>query len=222
MTSAPKHYAAPAMAVRTAAILFLFVVVFTGLLSAVYKSTRPIIEATAREERLRLLNEVLPAAAYDNDPVAEAVLLPPTAELGLKEPSTLYRARRAGQPVAAIFDAVAPDGYAGRIRLLIAIRVDGSIAGVRVTQHKETPGLGDYIEPKKDRNKTRPWITQFNGLALATTSDKEWRVTKDGGRIEYYAGATISPRAIARAVHKATRWFDANRGQLFAADGGQP
>jgi electron transport complex protein RnfG len=222
MTSAPKHYAAPAMAVRTAAILFLFVVVFTGLLSAVYKSTRPVIEATAREERLRLLNEVLPSADYDNDLVAEALVLPPTAELGLKEPSTLYRARRAGQPVAAIFDAVAPDGYAGRIRLLVAIRFDGSIAGVRVTQHKETPGLGDYIEPKKDRNKTRPWITQFNGLALATTDDKAWRVIKDGGRLEYYAGATISPRAIARAVHKAARWFDANRGPLFAAAGGQP
>lgn len=222
MTSAPKHYTAPAMAMRTAAILFLFVVAFTGLLSAVYKSTRPVIEATARAERLRLLNEVLPPADYDNDPVAEALVLPPTAELGLKEPSTLYRASRAGQPVAAIFDAVAPDGYAGRIRLLVAIRFDGSVAGVRVTQHKETPGLGDYIEPKKDRNKARPWITQFNGLALATTGDKDWRVTKDGGRIAYYAGATISPRAIARAVHKAARWFDANREQLFASDGGTP
>ncbi|KAB2920412.1 MAG: RnfABCDGE type electron transport complex subunit G, partial [Dechloromonas sp.] len=144
MSSAPKEFAAPAMAVRTAAILFLFVVVFTGLLSAVYKWTRPVIEATARQERLRLLNEVLPAGEYDNDPVAEARQLPPTAELGLKEASTFYPARRGGLPAAAIFEAVAPDGYAGRIRLLIAIRNDGTIAGVRVTQHKETPGLGDY------------------------------------------------------------------------------
>ena len=222
MTSTPKEFGAPAMAMRTAAILFLFVVIFTGLLSVVYKSTRPVIETTAREERLRLLNEVLPASEYDNDPVAEARQLPPTAELGLKEPSTLYPARLGGQPAAAIFEAVAPDGYAGRIRLLIAIRADGSITGVRVTQHKETPGLGDYIEPKKDRNKTRPWITQFNGLALAKTDDKAWRVIKDGGRLDYYAGATISPRAIARAVHKAARWFEANREELFTPEGGKP
>lgn len=222
MTSAPKEFTAPTMAVRTAAILFLFVVIFTGLLSAVYKWTRPVIEATAREERLRLLNEVLPAGEYDNDPVAEARTLPPTAELGMKEASTFYPARRAGQPTAAIFEAVAPDGYAGRIRLLIAIRADGSISGVRVTQHKETPGLGDYIEPKKDRNKARPWITQFNGMSLATTDDKAWRVIKDGGRLDYYAGATISPRAIARAVHKAARWFEANREQLFSPEGSKP
>lgn len=222
MSSAPKEFAAPAMAVRTAAILFVFVVVFTGLLSAVYKWTRPVIEATAREERLRLLNEVLPAAEYDNDPVAEVRMLPPTAELGMKEPSPLYPARRGGQPAAVIFEAAAPDGYAGRIRLLIAIRADGTVAGVRVTQHKETPGLGDYIEPKKDRNKVRPWITQFNGMSLATTNDKAWRVIKDGGRLEYYAGATISARAIARAVHKATRWFDTNREQLFTPEGGKP
>ena len=216
MTSTPREYTAPAMALRTAAILFIFVIAFTALLSAVYQWTRPAIEASALAEKMKLLNEVLPASDYDNALLADTLSLPPTAELGLTEASTLYRARKGGQPAALIFEAVAPDGYAGRIRLLIAIRADGSVAGVRVTQHKETPGLGDYIEPKKDKNKANPWITQFNGLALATTPAKEWRVRKDGGRIEYHAGATVTPRAVARAVHQAVLWADIRRDQLFA------
>jgi len=216
MTSTPREYTAPVMALRTAAILFIFVVVFTALLSTAYQWTRPAIEASALAEKMKLLNEVLPAADYDNPLLEDTLTLPATPELGLKEASTLYRARKAGQPAALIFEAVAPDGYAGRIRLLIAIRADGSVAGVRVTQHKETPGLGDYIEPKKDKNKANPWIEQFTGLALATTQAKDWRLRKDGGRIEYHAGATVSPRAIARAVHQAVLWADIRREQLFA------
>lgn len=216
MTSSPREYSAPAMALRTAAILFIFVVIFTALLSAVFQWTKPAIEASALAEKMKLLNEVLPAADYDNPLLEDTLTLPPTAELGLKESSTLYRARKAGQPAALIFEAVAPDGYAGQIRLLLAIRADGTVAGVRVTRHKETPGLGDYIEPKKDKNKASPWIEQFTGLALATTQAKDWRLRKDGGRIEYNAGATVSPRAIARAVHQAVLWADIRREQLFA------
>lgn len=216
MTSTPREFTASAMAVRTAAILFLFVIAFTALLSGAYLWTRPAIEASALAEKMKLLNEVLPASDYDNVLLTDTLTLPPTAELGLKEPSTLYRARKNGQPAALIFEAVAPDGYAGRIRLLIAIRADGSVAGVRVTQHKETPGLGDYVEPKKDKNKTSPWITQFNGLSLASTPAKDWRVRKDGGRIDYHAGATVTPRAVTRAVHQAVLWADIRREQLFA------
>jgi len=215
MTSTPREFTAPGMALRTAAILFLFVIIFTGLLSAVYQWTRPSIEASALAEKMKLLNDVLPAADYDNALLDDTLDLPPTAELGLKEPTKLYRARLAGQPSAAVFEAVAPDGYGGRIRLLVAIRADGRVAGVRVTQHKETPGLGDYIDPRKDKNKTAPWINQFIGLALAEGGDKAWRVRKDGGHLDYYAGATVSPRAVAKAVRRAVAWFAGERDRLF-------
>lgn len=215
MTSTPREFTAPAMAVRTAAILFIFVIIFTAMLSAAYLWTRPAIEASALAEKMKLLNEVLPADDYDNALLENSVSLPPTAELGLKEASTVYLASRNGQPSAMIFEAAANDGYAGRIKLLIAVRYDGTVAGVRVTQHKETPGLGDYIEPKKDKNKARPWINQFTGMALATHPDKDWRVKKDGGQIDYYAGATVSPRAIAKAVFKAVQWAHGERDKLF-------
>ncbi len=219
--STAKEFTASGMAVRTAAILFVFVIIFTGLLSGAYLWTKPAIEASAAEEKMKLVDEVLPRSEYDNNLLTDTVTLPPTAELGLADPSTLYRARKAGQPVALVFEAVAPDGYAGKVRLIMAVRANGEVAGVRVTQHKETPGLGDYVEVKKDKNKARPWITQFTGLSLAQVSDKEWKVKKDGGRIDYYAGATVTPRAVTKAVLKAAQWFAANRDRLFAEGGAQ-
>lgn len=214
--SAAKEFSATGMAARTAAILFVFVIIFTGLLSGAYLWTKPAIEASAAEEKMKLVDEVLPRNEYDNALLEDTVTLPATAELTLTDPSLLYRARKNGQPVALVFEAVAPDGYAGKIRLIIAIRANGQVAGVRVTQHKETPGLGDYIEVKKDKNKARPWITQFNGMALAKVTDKDWKVRKDGGQIDYHAGATITPRAVSKAVLKAVKWAEANRDRLFA------
>lgn len=213
--SGAREFSAPGMAARTAAILFVFVIIFTGLLSSAYLWTKPAIEASATEEKMKLINEVLPHGDYDNALLNDTITLPPTPELGLSEPSTLYRARRNGQPVALVFEAVAPDGYAGKIRLVVAIRADGQVAGVRVTRHKETPGLGDYIEIKKDKDKARPWITQFTGMSLAQVSDKDWKLRKDGGRIDYHAGATVTPRAVAKAVHKAVQWADTSRARLF-------
>jgi electron transport complex protein RnfG len=90
---------------------------------------------------------------------------------------------------------------------------------VRVTQHKETPGLGDYIEVRKDKNKSRPWITQFTGLSLAAVADSGWKVRKDGGQFDFYAGATVTPRAVTKAVLKAVKWAEANRTNLFAETG---
>ncbi len=219
MTAAPKEFSASGMAARTAAILFVFVIIFTGLLSGAYLWTKPAIEASAAEEKMKLVDEVLPRSEYDNALLADTVALPPTPELGLADPTALYRARKGGQPVAMVFESVAPDGYAGKIRLIVAVRADGQVAGVRVTQHKETPGLGDYIEVKKDKNKTHPWITQFAGLSLAQVADNEWKVKKDGGRIDYHAGATVTPRAVSKAVLKAVKWAAANRDQIFAETG---
>ena len=221
MTSA-RQFTAAGMAVRTAGILFIFVIIFTGFLSAAYLWTKPAIEASAAEEKMKLVDEVLPRTEYDNALLADTITLPPTPELNLSEPSTLYRARKAGQPVGLVFEAVAPDGYAGKIRLVIAIRNNGQVAGVRITQHKETPGLGDYIELKKDKNKARPWITQFQGMSLAEVTDKEWKVKKDGGRIEYYAGATVTPRAVSKAIFKAAKWAEANQNQLFTTKDAKP
>ena len=208
---------AAGMAMRTAVILFVFVIVFTAVLSAAYLWTKPALEASAAEEKMKLVSEVLPRDSYDNDLLKDTVTVPANALLGIDEPTIAYRARKGGEPSALVIEAVAPDGYAGRIRLVIAVRSDGSIAGVRVTQHKETPGLGDYIEPKKDKNKERPWIRQFDGLRYVDVTDKDWKLRKDGGRFDFIAGATVTPRAVVKAVRKATKFVAENHEQLYAS-----
>lgn len=217
MTPPIKPLSAPKMAVRTAVILFIFVVIFTGLLSGAYLWTKSTIDVAAAEEKMKLVDEVLPRNAYDNDLLKDAISLPPSPALGTEDVSTAYRAKRTGQTTAVVLEAVAPDGYAGRIHLLLAIGTDGTVLGVRATQHKETPGLGDYIEPKKDKNKNRPWITQFDGLKPAEIEERDWKVRKDGGRFDSVAGATVTPRAVIKAVRKAALHVAENRETFFAA-----
>jgi len=219
--TAIRHPSAPQMALRTAIILFAFVVIFTGLLAGAYTWTRPALLASAAQEKMKLVGEVLPRNRYDNDLLADTIELPPTPALGTDDNTLVYRARQGGQPAALVLEAIAPDGYSGKIRLVMAVLADGTISGVRVIAHRETPGLGDYIEPKKDKNKARPWITQFDRLALTAFPDREWKVKKDGGRFDANAGATVTPRAVVKAVHKAMKFVAENRERLYQPAGEQ-
>ena len=212
-----KPFSASKMAVRTAIILFVFVVVFTGLLSSAYFWTLPTIQAAADEEKMKLINEVLPQSTYDNNLLADRFAVAASNELGLDRASTAYRARKGGVPSAVVVEAAAPDGYSGRIGLLLAIAADGRLLGVRVTEHKETPGLGDYIDPKKAKDKARPWIAQFDGLVPTAIDARDWKLKKDGGRFDSLAGATVSPRAVTKAIRKAAVYVAANREQFFAS-----
>ena len=124
MTNTHKAPAAIKMAIRTAVILFIFVIVFTAFLSGAYIWTKPALEASAAEEKMKLISEVLPRSAYDNDLLKDTLEIAPSTVLGLDETSTVYRARKGGQASALVLEAVAPDGYSGKIRLLVAINLD--------------------------------------------------------------------------------------------------
>jgi electron transport complex protein RnfG len=200
---------------RTATILLIFTVIFTALMAGAYQATTERVAASELAEKLRLIGEVLPPAAYDNDLLRDVIQLPPQPALGLTNNSQLWRARKNGNPVALVLETAAPDGYSGRIGLILAVGVDGRLIAQRVTTHKETPGLGDYIDPKKDRNKTRPWITQFNQKGFDTVPPDRWRVKKDGGPFDQMAGATISARAVTHASGRALKWAAENRDTLF-------
>ena len=219
MSAKIKLPTATTMASRTAAILFVFTICFTAVLAGVYLLTKPAIEASEVQKKMRSIGEVLPQSAYDNDLLKDTLTLPATPALGLDDVSTVYRARKGGAPAALVLETVAPDGYSGKIRMLVGVYADGSLSGVRITQHKETPGLGDYIEPQKDKNKAHPWIEQFDHKSLATHGDKDWKVKKDGGRFDSVAGATVTPRAVINAVHKTLKYVSENSDRLYA---GQP
>jgi electron transport complex protein RnfG len=218
-----EHLDAPApqapnvirISTSTAVVLLLFTLAFTALMAATYQFTKDRIDANALEAKMELIGSVLPPALYDNDLLKDAIELPPTPALGTEVPSHIYRARKNGEPSALVLEAVAPDGYSGHIDLLIAVKADGRIAAVRVTNHRETPGLGDYIDPKKDKNKTKPWITQFDNVGFDDVKPEEFHVRKDGGKFDAHAGATISARAVTDAVGRALQFAVHNSERLF-------
>jgi len=214
------EYTAGRTAARTGAILTLFAALFTAAMAFTYSLTKPDIAAAVADTKRKLIAEVLPGNAYDNVLLDDAIHLSPTPTLGLDDGGTVYRARQAGGPVALIVEARAPNGYGGAIGLIVAVRRDGSLSGVRVTDHKETPGLGDYVDRKKDSNKANPWIDQFAGASFDRQPRDDWRVQKDGGRFIYRTGATISARAVIEAVAKTLDWANTHREALFAAPTG--
>ncbi|BCB26922.1 electron transport complex subunit G [Sulfurimicrobium lacus] len=195
---------------KLAMVLAAFALVGTSLLALTFDATKDIIAASEKKAKLALIAQILPPELYDNDIISDAVNLPPQPELGTAEATVTYRALKDGKPSAVVLEAVAPDGYAGKIKLLIAIKADGVISGVRVVSHKETPGLGDYIEIAKSN-----WIKGFDGTSLEKYQSKDWKVKKDGGQFDSVAGATITPRAVVKAVYKALGYFSANREKIF-------
>ena len=213
---APHELAPPASAAGTAArsalLLGTFTLIFTALMALTFEATREPIRASVEARRLELIAQVLPHGDYDNALLTDTVQLPALPALGIAGPVTLHRARRGADPVALVFEAQAPDGYSGAIRLLISLRADGTLGGVRVVAHKETPGLGDYIDPAKDRA-TPKWIAQFVGRDTAQAGN--WTVRKDGGDFAYMTGATISPRAVIRATGRAVAAIAPAREALF-------
>ncbi len=197
---------------KTAATLVAFAFTFTLLMTVVYQVTKDPIAKSEAEVRINLFHQVIADDRYDNDVLNDTIAIPPNRLLGNKQASVAHIARKNGDPVALILEAVAHDGYSGDIKLLVAINLDGTISGVRVIKHTETPGLGDYIDIVKSN-----WIKLFDGESLSKTNSANWAVKKDGGHFDYMAGATITPRAVISAVHKALQYFEENKASLLNA-----
>ena len=191
--------------------LGLFAVAGTTFVAVTEFATREAIRDNERAVLLRNLYALLPADELDNDIARDTLRVPAAGLLGTDEPSTVYRARRDGEPVAAIFNPVAPNGYSGRIHLLVGVYVDGRVAGVRVVKHAETPGLGDAIEIRKS-----PWITDFAGKSLRDPPLEDWAVRRDGGVFDQLTGATITPRAVVEAVRDTLLYYRRNADMIFA------
>lgn len=197
--------------IKVGLLLAAFAIGATLLVAITERQTRDQITENQRQALLDGIHALLPDEQYDNAILQDTILIPATDQLGLQQPQEIYRARRDGEPVAIIMPVVAPDGYSGRIRLLVGIYHDGTLAGVRVLEHRETPGLGDKIEAKRS-----DWITNFSGKSLDDPEPRDWRVKKDGGAFDQFTGATITPRAVINAVRGALEYFEINRNALFA------
>lgn len=183
----------------------------TALVMGTFEVTKEQIEASEKANLLKNLNNIIPSEAYNNNLLDNKLIVPPAVELGNDNTATtIYQAWQDKTPVAVAFSIVALDGYSGKIKLLIAIKASGEIFGVRVINHKETPGLGDKIEVAKNN-----WILSFNNKSLDNPKRKKWKVKKDGGIFDQFTGATITPRAVVKAVYRALDYFRDNEQKLF-------
>lgn len=190
--------------------LWVFAVVGTTFVAVTENITRTKITDNERLVLLRNLNALLPAEKFDNDIVTDTTTVSASALLGTQNDTIVYRARLQGKPIAAIFNSVAPNGYSGKIHLLVGVYADGSIAGVRAVKHSETPGLGDAIETQKT-----DWVFSFNNRSLDSPTPSKWLVKKDGGDFDQFTGATITPRAVVLAVKNTLLYYQQNADSIF-------
>lgn len=195
---------------RAGAQLALAALLATALLAGAWVLSRERIAAGEHRQRVQALELVLPPDLHDNDLLADAVQVRAEPWLGKAE-ATVHRARVGGDDRALVLDIVAPDGYGGPIGLLVAVDRAGRVLGVRVTAHRETPGLGDGIESGRS-----DWITRFRGRFLGDPPASRWTVRRDGGDFDQFAGATVTPRAVVRAVKRCLQ-FVARHGDALRA-----
>jgi electron transport complex protein RnfG len=203
-----KNYAS---ALISAIILAAFAILGSSLVGFSYESTHEQILQNQRETLRRQINEVFPEVQHDNIVIDDVVSIK-DGELGDDEVK-VYRATLKQVPTGLIYSPVTADGYSGDILLTIAINENNQVTGVRVLHHKETPGLGDKIETRRSG-----WIKSFDGTSLTSPRAEKWAVKRDGGDFDQFTGATITPRAVVKAVKSTLQYHQLNKEKLHTME----
>ena len=196
---------------RNSILLGCFAVLTTSIIAGTWLGTKERIAEARRAAEQKALYEIVPPARHDNELLDDTRPVGPgDTLLRLRQDKRVFIARQGDEVTAVIIPVVAPDGYSGRIELIVGVNRDGSVAGVRVLEHRETPGLGDKVDMKKS-----DWILGFEGRRLGDPPAEAWTVKKDGGVFDQFTGATITPRAVTAAVKRGLEYFEANRSALL-------
>ena len=197
---------------KNSKILALFAIACTATVGLVNELTKDRIYTQHQKHLLSTLNSIIDPKRYNNDLTLDCVNVA-NMSLGSDKEQTIYLARFNSTPIAGAITTIAPDGYNGNIELIVAVNIDGSVSGVRTLLHQETPGLGDKIELAKS-----DWITDFSGKKLMSNNDSRWAVAKDGGMFDQFTGATITPRAVVRAVKNTVTYFNEHKDKIFESE----
>ncbi len=184
----------------------------TSLVAFTWQQTEERIEANKKAWLERSLQPALAGLFFDSPVTESMIIIPAPHDLPGSDDAIIYRVFAGETPVAALFVVSARDGYAGPIRFLVGISMDGTVTGVRVLEHRETPGMGDRIEMTKS-----DWVLQFDGRSLQDPELGEWAIKDDGGEFDQLTGASVTPRAIIKAIKQTLQYFDGNRDAIFSA-----
>lgn len=195
---------------RNSLLLGLFALVTTAGIAGTYLATKDAIYAQKRAVEQEALLEIFPRSGHDNSMLDDTFITEDNDLLQLTKPRQIYVAKKTGKVVGFIIPATAPDAYTAAIELIVGVNIDGSVAGVRILAHRETPGLGDKVELKKS-----DWVLGFNGKSLFNPKQSLWKVKKDKGVFDQFTGATITPRAVTKAIFNVLQYFEKNKAQLL-------
>ena len=162
-------------------------------LAYVYNITFEPIERQRFLKKMNAINEVFAgfadAAEFDvvENPVCEKVYC--------ADFSDFYLIKHFGEVLGVAFE-VRVSGYGGDINIVIGVLPDGSVSGIKVIHHSETPGLGSLIERDS-----------FTGQFETKSLDTGLKFRSDGGDVDVITGATISARAVLNAVTAGLEFF---------------
>ena len=195
----------------SATILTVLAAACTAMVAFTFQATRARIAANEQAFLEQSLKPVLEGIEYDGRLSDSTLLIPAPHDLPGNEPATVYRIYADNRPIAALFVVTAREGYSGPIKLLIGVDANGILNRARVLEHRETPGLGDKIDSTKS-----DWIEQFNKTSLTEPGEDRWLIEPDGGDFDALTGASITSRAVVKAVKETLVYFAANRDTVFA------
>jgi len=191
-------------------VLAIFACASTGLVAVTHYLTKNQIKQQEQAQLLSVLNQVIPHDLHDNELFSSCTLVQ-AEELGTEKAMPAYIAKINGEPSAIAIEAIAPDGYNGAIKVIVGMKIDGTILGTRVLSHQETPGLGDKIDLR-----VSDWILSFAGKQVTDSNLDRWKVRKDGGDFDQFTGATITPRAVVKSVKQAVQYVNQNNQALLS------
>ncbi|MEF1167945.1 electron transport complex subunit RsxG [Vibrio campbellii] len=189
--------------------LAIFACATTGLVALTQYLTKDQIKLQEQKQLLSVLNQVIPEEMHDNNLVAACTMVS-APDLGTVRSMPTYIATQDGQPTAMAIESIAPDGYNGEIKIITGIDNQGKILGTRILSHQETPGLGDKIDLR-----VTDWILSFTGKQVTESNWNSWRVRKDGGDFDQFTGATITPRAVVKAVRNTVNYVNKSRDEIL-------
>jgi electron transport complex protein RnfG len=199
-------------ALKTGLTLALIAAICTALVATTFQLTKERIVANEKALLEQALQPALAGVFYDSGVSESRLVLPPPHGLPGTEAAIIYRVFAEDKPVAALFAVTARDGFSGAIRILVGVDFDGTVTGVRILQHRETPGLGDKIDASRS-----DWVFQFDGHSLTNPAISGWAIRSDGGEFDQLTGASVTPRAVIKAIRETLLYFDAQRDEIFAA-----
>jgi len=199
--------------VKTGLTLAVIAAICTALVALTFQATRERIAANEKALLEQSLQPALAGTFYDSGVSESRLVLPPPHGLPGNDPAVIYRVFAEGEPVAALFAVTARDGFSGPIRILVGIGIDGTVTGVRILQHRETPGLGDKIESTRS-----DWVFQFDGRSMGNPVATGWAIEVDGGEFDQLTGASVTPRAIIKAIRDTLIYFEAHQDAIFLSE----